>query len=187
VLDGDTSQWNRSAASSRAIGLADASPAAIRPTRRVRAHRRKVEVGGDRGDARPSSSSRPEVALPRQSDHPDVELLAAPTSGTTHHRVLEDVTRRRARSASSRNGRGDASRRQVIDVEPALGIGVTRDRVGRGHVRMSATIAPMTSASAPPPAARPPDQRARDRQQDMVGEPPERRRACASARATWWM
>ena len=106
VLDGDTSQWNRSAGSSRAIGPADASPAAIRSI----ASRCERTVARSRSGAtaatRASSSSilRAEIALPpAEQDHPDVELLAAlDARHDPDHRVLEDVTRRRGHARPPR-------------------------------------------------------------------------------------
>ena len=98
VLDGETSQWKRSAWPSAAIGPAVGSPAAIRSiASRCGRMVAGIEVGGERGQAcLVERDPCPEVAPRAAQQHdPDVEALAAfhPWQDA-HDRVLERVTRR---------------------------------------------------------------------------------------------
>ena len=137
VLAGETSQWNRSAGSNRAIGPAAGSPAAIRSI----ASRCERTVARSRSGATAASprlvelDPRPEVApRPAQQDHADVELLAAlDARHDADHRVLEDVSggagtlglldeRARRREPPLAGSRRRAAR---------WAVGVAGDRVGR--------------------------------------------------------
>ena len=117
VLDGATSQWKRCVASSRAIGPAVASPAAMRSiASRCGRTASGVEVGRERGQpALVELRARGEVAeRPAEDDHARVDPLAAlDPRHDADDRVRERATARsRASSAVATKARGASSRAQ---------------------------------------------------------------------------
>ena len=109
VLDGETSQWNRSAWPSRAIGPASGSPAAIRSMAlEMRPDRGRIEVRGERREPALVEGDPGLEVAPRatQQDDPDVEALAAlDARQQPHDRVLEGVTRRLGHGPPPRRSR----------------------------------------------------------------------------------
>ena len=135
VLDGDTSQWKRSAWPSRAIGPAVGSPAAIRSI----ASRCGRMVAGSRSGAKAArrfSSSAIRAPRKRVGRHsrttPTLRRLAAldAAAGRGRSRTGTRYAAARARSASSTKGRGASSRRvEIADVGRALCRGVAGHRI----------------------------------------------------------
>src|SRR6476620_1592295 len=139
VLDGDVSQWNRSAIESRAIGPADGSPAAIRS---IAARWGRIVAGSASGAiarSRASSSDtraarnfrgRLRTMTPAFSDSP------RSTRGTTRTAEYWNWSFDASGGSATvglpgeRVARGEP-RAQVRDVRAALGVRVAGPRVGR--------------------------------------------------------
>src|SRR6476661_6560075 len=139
VLDGEVSQWNRSASESRAMGPADASPAAIFS---IAARWGRIVAGSAFGSIARSRASSSDTRAPRnfrgrlRTMTPAFSDSPRSTRGTTRTTAYWNWSFDASGDSATvglpgeRVARGQA-RGQVRDVRAALGVPVAGPRVGR--------------------------------------------------------